>query len=80
LKRKEEKEDTEFCCKILCYGIKKKSGEDKPIRKCYEWQVGKLKVESWVGRLQKTKHNWTSLPMVRRGGRGNRNKKKVPLY
>jgi hypothetical protein len=40
----------------------KKSGEDKPIRKCYELQVGKLKVESWVGRLQKTKHNWTNLP------------------
>jgi hypothetical protein len=34
----------------------KKSGEDKPLRKCYEWQVGKLKVEIWVGRLQKTKH------------------------
>ena len=57
--------------------VVKKSGEDKPVRRCYELQVGKPKEESWVGRSQKTKHNWTSLPCLDAGG--DRNKNKVPL-
>lgn len=46
----------------------KKSGEDKPVRQCYEWQVGKPKEEIWVGRLQKLNTTGLIYPCLDAGG------------
>lgn len=48
MKRKQEREDTELCCKNRV----KLSEQEEPVIQCYKWQVGQPKMESWAGTLK----------------------------